>query len=172
MKKKYDSTLDTIIHIQKVQSLLREACNELWHRAIIHDFTKLLHPEKEGFDIATPKLQGLTFGTPEYQQSLDELKPTLDHHYAHNSHHPQYYQNGIDDMDLFDILEMLVDWKAASHRTIGGNILKSVKINKDRFNIGDQLYKVLMNTAERYYNNETEDEMEQMLIKIKQRKNE
>jgi hypothetical protein len=45
------------------------------------------------------------------------------------------------------LLEMLIDWKAASERHESGNIFKSLEHNKQRFKIDDQLYDVLLNTA-------------------------
>jgi hypothetical protein len=150
MKADYDSTADTLTHIRRVQELLNRFAIDLIWRGEVHDKTKLVEPEKSAFDISTPKLKELTFGTPEYQQSLDELKPALDHHYEHNSHHPQHYEQGINGMDLFDLLEMMADWKAAGERTKNGDIYKSLEINKARFNISDQLYEILKKTVIRY----------------------
>jgi hypothetical protein len=77
---------------------------------------------------------------------LSDLKPTLDHHYANNSHHPEHFEKGINDMDLFDIVEMLADWKAATERHDNGDIHKSLEINKDRFHLSEQTYNILKNT--------------------------
>jgi hypothetical protein len=147
----YDSTLDTLAHIRRVQELITQACGELIHRGIVHDKSKLEAPEKIAFDIATPKLKSLRFGTPEYHQSLDDLKDALDHHYQNNTHHPQHYSNGVTGMDLFDLLEMLIDWKAASERHEESNIIESIRINTTRFDIGDQLAMILYNTARRFF---------------------
>ncbi len=79
------------------------------------------------------------------------MKKALDNHYALNSHHPEHYNNGINDMDIIDLLEMFCDWKAASERHANGDIYESIKINKKRFNISDQLEQILINTAKRYF---------------------
>jgi hypothetical protein len=51
-------------------------------------------------------------------------------------------------MSLFDLTEMLMDWKAASERHPGGtNILRSVEISSDRFSVSDQLKQILLNTV-------------------------
>ena len=51
-------------------------------------------------------------------------------------------------MSLFDILEMLMDWKAATERMKnGGDIWKSISFNQGRFNMSEQLTKILQNTA-------------------------
>lgn len=149
-KEYYDSTIDTLKHIKRVNQLLNTAATELLVRAIVHDDTKLKSPEKELFDEYTPKLKELTYGSDEYKQCLKELGVALDHHYKYNSHHPEHYENGIDDMDLFDVLEMLLDWKAASERHADGDIHKSIMINKDRFKMSDQLVQIFQNTVNRY----------------------
>ena len=64
-----------------------------------------------------------------------------------NSHHPEHYENGIYGMDLIDLVEMICDWKAASLRHADGNIMKSLEINKERFNIDEQLFQILVNTV-------------------------
>lgn len=143
----YDSKNDTLKHINRVKDLLKMASLELIRRGDIHDDSKLKSPEKELFDELTPLLAKLTYGSAEYKDSLAKLKPALDHHYQKNSHHPEHYKNGIDDMDLFDVIEMFFDWKAASERHTDGDISKSIDINKNRFNMSDQLYKIFKNTA-------------------------
>ena len=83
----------------------------------------------------------------EYKAALAELKPALDHHYAANSHHPEHYAIGVDGMSLFDVLEMLLDWKAATERMKnGGDIRRSLEINRDRFKLTPQLESILANT--------------------------
>lgn len=146
---KYDSRIDTISHIARVRELLVESANELLRRGSVHDDSKLVSPEKELFDEYTPKLKGSTYGSEEYKGFLKELKVALDHHYANNSHHPEHYENGVEGFDLFDLIEMFMDWKAAGERHENGNIYKSIEINKDRFSLSDQLVSILTNTAKR-----------------------
>jgi len=143
----FDSTVDTLKHIKRVKQLLTEAAAELIKRANCHDDSKLVAPEKELFDKLTPMLAKLTYGSDEYKASLAELKPALDHHYENNTHHPEHYKNGIDGMDMFDIIEMLLDWKAAGERHTDGNIYDSIKKNKERFKMSDQLVNIYENTA-------------------------
>lgn len=143
----YDSTSDTLLHIKRVAQLLTEAASELITRANVHDNSKLQSPEKELFDEFTPKLKEMTYGSEGYKQSLSEIQVALKHHYANNSHHPEHYQNGVNGMDLFDLVEMFFDWKAAGERHADGNIRKSIDINKVRFGLSDQLADIFNNTA-------------------------
>ncbi len=146
-KMKYDSTADTLKHIKRVNELMGQAAIELIKRGNIHDNSKLVSPEKELFDKFTPILKTLKYGSDEYKKSLEELKPALDHHYARNTHHSEHYPNGIDGMNLFDIFEMFVDWKAATERQNDGNINKSIDYNKERYHMSEQLTNIFKNTV-------------------------
>lgn len=149
MKPQYDSTNDTLNHIKRVNELLVEFAQEILRRAVAHDLTKLSSPEKELFDEFTPKLKNSVYGSPEYKQFLSALKPALDHHYQHNSHHPEHYDKGVDEMDLYDLVEMFIDWKAAGERHSTGSIIRSIEVNHDRFNLQSQLVLILINHANR-----------------------
>lgn len=148
----YDSTVDTLLHIKRVNELLGKFATVLIRRGSIHDKSKLESPEKEIFDIMTPKLKSLTYGSDEYKESLKELGVALQHHYEANSHHPEHYgKSGVNGMDLFDLIEMFLDWKAASERHENGDIFNSIRINKDRFNLSDQIVDIFINHAARYF---------------------
>lgn len=181
-------------HIDLVIKLLMSAQIELMKRIATHDRTKLVSPEREMFAEVTHKLAGLTYGSPEYQECLNEmLGKALGHHYSHNRHHPEYfkkrnecykiknhqvmaqhsmnynivlpddvfgyenlinylkvkqaeYVSSVNEMNLFDILEMLVDWVAATKRHSDGDIHKSIEINTKRFSLSPQLVEILKNT--------------------------
>jgi hypothetical protein len=143
----YDSTQDTQEHISKVQARIQIVVNELTIRAAHHDASKLEEPEKPGFDVLTLKLRELVYGSDDYKAALKEGEPTIQHHYAVNTHHPEHYPDGIAGMSLLDIIEMLCDWKAASERTKQGSIAQSLVHNKARFGISDQLASILENTV-------------------------
>jgi Family of unknown function (DUF5662) len=144
----YDSTTDTLDHVHKVQEYMRRAVDNLAHRAITHDKSKLEDPEKAAWDEATPKLAELTYGSEEYRATLREIRPAVQHHYQQNSHHPEHYENGISDMSLLDLIEMLCDWKAASLRTKDGDLMASLEYNGERFDISPDLMNILSNTIE------------------------
>ncbi len=141
-----DSKDETTAHILRVRELLYIVQNKLEERGFKHDLSKLQPPEKDGFDKVTGVLKGLTYGSDEYKTQLARLKPILDHHYAHNSHHPEHYPNGVDGMTLLDLIEMFCDWKAATERHADGNIEKSIQHNKGRFKLTDQLANIFENT--------------------------
>lgn len=142
----YDSTADTLAHIDRVQDLMTFVIGELSERALAHDLSKLQSPEKEVFDAETPNLKGLTYGSDEYKASLARMQKALVHHYGVNSHHPEHYEHGIRGMSLLDLVEMLCDWKAATERHENGDIAKSIEINQDRFGYSDDLKPIFHNT--------------------------
>lgn len=150
IERRYDSTADTLHHIFEVQSRLRMVAMKLLERGEVHDQSKLVDPEKSVFDECTPRLRAMTYGSEEYNACLSEMKVGLDHHYAHNSHHPEHYpENGIRGMSLLDIIEMLCDWKAATMRHADGDLRRSIEINQKRFGYTDEMKQILTNTADR-----------------------
>lgn len=146
MTEEYDSGPDTQEHISEVRSRIELCVADLSHRSEVHDKSKLEDPEKSTFDRVTPLLRGLTYGSNEYRAMLAEIKPALEHHYANNTHHPEFYPDGIRGMSLLDLVEMLCDWKAATLRHADGDIRKSIEINQSRFKYSDELKQVLLNT--------------------------
>lgn len=144
----YDSRDDTLSHINEVRNFINEMRDEMLKRASSHDLSKLRSPEKDHFDEWTPRLSSVTYGSDEYRQILSKMKPAIEHHHQNNRHHPEYYPNGISDMNLIDLVEMLCDWKAASLRHQDGDILKSLSINADRHDIPPALVALLKNTIE------------------------
>lgn len=141
------TNFDTMRHIERVRNLLNRGITDLLSRGEKHDQSKLVSPEVEAFTEFTPKLAASTYGSPEYESFRSAMKPALDHHYANNSHHPEHWPNGINDMSLLDLFEMFCDWKAAGERHNDGNILQSIQKNASRFGMSPQLVMIFYNTA-------------------------
>lgn len=139
--------LATIDHINMVRKYIRFFTDKLTDRGEKHDASKLSDEELPYFAEHTEKLSEIEYNSPEYKAELEALRPALEHHYNNNRHHPEYHKDGIDNMNLVDILEMLCDWKASCPRQKNGNLLKSIEINAERFHIDKQLLQILINTA-------------------------
>lgn len=137
---------ETLTHIRRVQTLLKQVLENLTQRLINHDQSKLTEPEASVFAEKTAQLKGLEYGSEEYKACLASMRPALENHYARNSHHPEHYTTGMQGMSLLDLIEMLVDWKAASERHATGDILKSVEINQSRFGYSNELKGIFLNT--------------------------
>lgn len=138
--------IETRKHIDEVRKNLRLVVSDFLRRMEVHDASKLESPEREVFEEMTPKLKASTYGSDEYKGFLKEMGVALDHHYAHNSHHPEHFVDGIRGMNLLDVLEMLCDWLAATRRHADGDIRKSIEINQGRFGYSDEMKAILLNT--------------------------
>lgn len=133
-------------HIRNVQIYLGDVVSELYSRIIYHDITK--YGDKElPLVVNKAKLDTLPYMSDEYKAALESVQEAVQHHYRNNRHHPEFWKDGIRDMTLIDLMEMLADWKAASQSTAGGNILQSIKKNRERFGISPELEKILVNTV-------------------------
>jgi len=145
----YDSTHDTLEHIRKVQSRILMVIGHLMDRAWKHDQSKLETPEKEVYDKYSPLLRTLEYGSQQYKDILKEMKVGIDHHYSVSPHHPEFYVDGLDGMNLIDLLEMVCDWKSAGerHKDKPVDFVKSVEINAERFHMSEQLKQIILNTA-------------------------
>ena len=124
--------VETQKHIDKVRKYIRFFTDKLTSRGENHDASKMESPEVELFAEHTERLAEIEYGSDEYKKELEELQPALEHHYAVNRHHPQHFPNGINDMNIIDIVELIADWKASSERYNNGNLLKSIELNGEK----------------------------------------
>ncbi|RWP29888.1 DUF5662 family protein [Mesorhizobium sp.] len=146
-------------HIAQVRQLLGMFAAEMIRRGDVHDASKFdpiemgpLEAMQEIIDRDGPALPG----SEEYKRRTDMLGPMIAHHRMANSHHPEFYEfeyggdcmNGVNGMDLFDLVEMFFDWRAANlDRDAGAPMSLSYSIEK--YKIDPMLASILRNTAER-----------------------
>ncbi|MEL7039093.1 MAG: DUF5662 family protein [Cyanobacteria bacterium J06592_8] len=139
---------ETLKHIERVMQLLATMQHEITRRMFTHDRSKLHSPELEMFENFTEQLATMSYGSPEYEQCRQEmLQEALKHHYQNNRHHPEFFERGVLDMNLIDIIEMLCDWKASTERYFNGDIYQSIEHNAQRFQLTPELVKILQNTV-------------------------
>lgn len=142
---------ETLKHVNEVRKNIWKFIEELDSRAKVHDASKFEEPERSIYAANTHKLAKTEYGTPAYEALLVEVQGATDHHYSKNTHHPQHWPKGINDMDLMDLVEMLADWIAATQRNKCGNIHKSIDFNEKRFEMSEQLAGIFRNTVNRYF---------------------
>jgi hypothetical protein len=139
----------TLEHIRRVNALMGGAAREIIRRGVVHDASKLqpeeLAPLQALFEHQQDHGQA-AYGTDAYEEQKAMLDPMLEHHYANNSHHPEHYADGVNGMDLFDVMEMFFDWKAASER--GGEDTMNLTAAAARYNVSPQLLQIMQNTAQ------------------------
>lgn len=121
-------------------------------RAVIHDESKLGPNELEDYTKAMESFSANPFGTEGYDEIRKNIQKSVEHHYANNRHHPEHFQNGINGMDLVDILEMVADWKSASENSLGGNfdMMKSITTLSEKYGISPQLTQIIVNTVKNF----------------------
>lgn len=139
---------ETVDHIYNVKDNVNIFSSILRNRVEKHDESKLSEYELPYFTKYSPLLKTTEYMSSDYKSYLKEMKPGLDHHYASNQHHPEFYKNGINGMNLFDIIEMLMDWFASTQRTKDGDIYKSLELNAKRFQIPELLVNVMKRTMD------------------------
>lgn len=139
-----DETMD---HIVAVRGTLDAVANQIRVRGKNHDRSKLSPQELPYFAVAS-SLKTLKYGSREYQQALGHLGPALTHHYCKNRHHPEHFDDGMVQMNLIDMIEMICDWNcAAARHGSDHNIFKSINHNRMRFKIPYMVASILWNTA-------------------------
>jgi hypothetical protein len=134
-----------------VQELLHSVVRRLLERGRVHDDTKFEEPEFSSFAEVSAQLNEVEYGSDRYEELLAELDSALEHHYEYHRHHPEHWEEGIGGMTLLDIVEMIVDWKAASERHEDGDIRESINKNQDRFGYSDELAGLLRRTADQLF---------------------
>jgi len=134
-------------HKEQIAVLLAKFAAELTYRSAVHDNSKFSPDE---FDVHSDNVNHFNkylFDTKEEKELKERLMPAGILHRKRNRHHPEHFEDGIDGMNLIDILEMLCDWKSASTRVSGDSLRKGLPILKNKYNISPQLLKILENTA-------------------------
>ena len=135
-----------IAHIRRVQELIGFMAANLMGRGIRHDNSKF-SPQEAGLVIGKAGLNKTAFGSTAYATALQKVAPAIKAHYEANTHHPEHYVRGITAMSLFDLFEMLADWKAAGEES-GGDMARSLEVNQRRYDIPPSLLSVLRATAD------------------------
>lgn len=143
-----DVLCDTILHVQEVSCGLERIASEIRQRGFSHDLTKFQDPEFSAFVSTRERFKKVNYGTPEYEMLTKEIKPAIDHHYSCNRHHTAFHSDGINDMTLIDIIEMLADWHAAERRSPDKKLIDTWAYAKKKYGINEQLGKIILNTLE------------------------
>ena len=148
MDNTFDFLCDIILHVGEVQENIEEFTSELKKRGLAHDRTKFLALEFDAFVSTREDFKRANYGSEEYKRCVDEAHGAVVHHHENNRHHTHYHKNGIDDMNMIDIIEMVCDWKAASRRSPDMDFAGSIDHAFKKYGVGKQLGRILKNTFE------------------------
>lgn len=146
MNTDFDVLCDLILHVSEVQENLELVASELRQRGFAHDRTKFQDPEFSAFVSTRERFKTANYGTKEYEDVTAAIRPAIDHHYQNNRHHTAFHENGINDMNLIDIFEMLADWKAASRRSPDKDFKDTLNHAFKKYKIDKQLGQLIKNT--------------------------
>lgn len=146
------SKTDEIIckHIASVQLKLEKIKLELENRCRNHDASKLQEPEHSMWE-RVDREPRYPYGSKEYQEKMDRNWFVFDQHYKNNTHHPEHFTNGVYDMDLVDIIEMLCDWISYKKNISYNEAKDTIEKQSKRFHLDDQLCSILKNTLMNYF---------------------
>jgi hypothetical protein len=120
----------TVIHKYHVHRFMTKTCISLMKRSLLHDLSKFSRVETSAFAYVDKHYKDVDYGSDEYFEKLEKIREALNHHYMLNTHHPEHY-DGIYDMAILDIIEMLCDWAAVS-----SDLERSLNVSRDRFGYG------------------------------------
>lgn len=148
MDTSFEVLTDIIQHISEVAENLAEMRHDLERRGIAHDRSKLGEFEFDAFITTRPKFKKANYGSKEYQECVDAIKPAIDHHYEVNRHHTGFHASGFSDMNLLDILEMLADWRAASRRSPDLSFADSLPKAFEKYGIPENMQRHIVKTLE------------------------
>lgn len=157
-------------HISRVTKHLNLFILLLAHRAYEHDQTKLGPRELPLWEKMDEEPR-YPYGSPEYFDKIQRNQEVFKRHYAANRHHPEHYINGIRDMTLVDITEMLCDWlgykdnisykeatKIVSEQMLKYGIITKAEYDQtidDKYIMSNEdpniLKVILLNTLKRYF---------------------
>ena len=139
-------TLLTIVrHRELVGDYLESLAGYFRYRAREHDRTKLQLDEFDGFAEINRTARDHAYGSEEYDASLAAAKADggcIALHFSRNRHHPEYFKS-VKDMGLFDLMEMVIDWKAASETYGRASMAEGLAVHRNRFDFDDWQWKVI-----------------------------
>ena len=116
-------------------------------RGLIHDLSKYRSDEFMPMASTFYKFKKAKYGSKEYTECVEQIRPAVDRHYSRNSHHTAYHKRGVNDMNLYDLVEMYCDWNAACKRNPDGSVQQSIRMNQNKYSLTNQLTDILKNTA-------------------------
>lgn len=131
--------------IQLVLGLSEGDMQELENRIKNHDNSKWSNDE---FDAYRRHFHSVS--DKEKEDSEEDFKKALNHHYMVNDHHPEYWKNT--DMPNIAIAELICDWEAMG-RKFGGNPLEYFEKNKTKLKakMNEYSYNTIYNALKNIY---------------------
>ena len=137
--------LTIIRHREIVADFLHNFADYFRARAREHDQSKLMPGEFDGFVRINQTAREHPYGSDEYKESLASEKGPegcITLHNLRNPHHPEHHRSPKD-MGLLDLIEMVIDWRAASLTYGQTSFREGLEIQRERFDFDDWQWKVI-----------------------------
>lgn len=99
-------------HIELVRISLEKISQEFRIRGMKHDLSKFRRDEFQGFCRIGAAVEDHPYPSEEYFQAMKDNEEVVNLHKKRNSHHPEFHEEPAS-MNWLDIIEMVVDWRAA-----------------------------------------------------------
>jgi len=148
MQPEQEFLCNLLVHVNQVKENLSQIRQMLEERGMQHDRSKFEAIEMDAFVANQAEFKKATYGTSAYRKCLEKVRPAIEHHHKNNRHHVQHHKNGFADMNFFDLLEMMADWKAAGSRDpVTSPFCKAIKVSFKEHNVPEYLQKQMTETA-------------------------
>lgn len=134
-------------HLMYVREGLLLIRQELERRGCVHDASKFSDAEFDGFARINAAARNHPYGSPEYRAGLAQERDVIHHHNIVNSHHPEHHNSPID-MGLFDLIEMVCDWRGAGKGYGNTSFRDGLKIQRERFRFTPEQWWVIDQLAD------------------------
>ena len=137
-------------HRHLVATLMAKAATILLKAGTAHDASKLTEEEQPYYEKPVWALNHshIEYGSPEYKEITATMGPGWEHHKRVNPHHPEFFgeePEAVSMMNMFELIEMLCDWIAASKRK-GNDPAMAMKFLKEKYPVSEELEQILLNT--------------------------
>ncbi len=136
------------VHKRNIETELNIVCNEFLKRAKEHDNDKV-EPGivNDIYNEHFPTLKTIEFGTAEYLAYEKKYFIKAHELHAQNRHHYYSKYNTIDDVNLFDVIEALVDIRQSQKQYADYSHEKIVKTLIDKEVVNLDIKQLIVNTV-------------------------
>ena len=128
-----------------VQDKLSTVARELISRGRHHDNSTLGSPELEIYHRHFNEYRMYKFGDPRRDEVMNHMAEAIGHHFQYNDHHPEHFDNGINDMNLIQLMQFtaaIMSWSEQEQV----DIFELLPIIRDKCGMSDQVYQLIQNT--------------------------
>lgn len=140
-----------MVHKFAMESEMNRIASDIRRRAMRHDNSK-----QSGLELTLGQAHmnfhdswGLT-----NRVAPNEMMSAIAHHHVENDHHPEHFTNGMKDMNIQQLAEMVCDIiTTAKENSINEESLQQFVETKlsETYNIGEPLRSIIINTARQSY---------------------